>query len=301
MNGDAIVDPVPETVTALRDRFAADGFDDQIPRGEPAKMLVRFRTLYSSKGLLREGRPAALCDVCANKNECWPKDAGKTRRRPKPKRSLEDNENGGVFLPWIGPKYEAGGVVVLAINPNVAANDDTDLLIEHAITWDWHVDGLRQGKVSNANSRFAFGAMRSAAALLDAIAGEPVKDRRKPEELADAVRRTARLQAIKCIPRRVNSEPYSAMWDHCPSLLLRDELNILRPRKLLVLGKDPAKAVRNINGFDAKSKPGTDFGIGTLRRRLWEADVYALPHPRASTASAAQTRFAKALRLLQKN
>lgn len=300
MSRATIVCPIPETVSALRARFECDGFDDQIPRGRPAEMLLRFRNLYSVKGVLRDGRPEPLCDVCPNSEACWPKQEAKTQRRPKPKPSLEDNENGSVFLPWIGPKYEPGGVVVVGINPNVAANDDTDLLLEHAITWKWHVDGLREGKASNGNSRFAFGAMRSAAALLDTTDGQPVKDRRKAEELIDAVFRTARLQAVKCIPKRQNSKPYPTMWERCPSLLLGDELDILRPRSILVLGKDPTNAVRNIDKFDEEGKPGTEFGIGILRRRRWEAGVYALPHPRASTASAAQARFATALRAFQK-
>lgn len=300
MSRATIVDPIPETVNTLRHRFEVDGFDDQIPRGRPAEMLLRFRTLYSSKGLLRNGRPEPLCDVCPKSKACWPKHEAKTQRRPKPKPSLEDNENGSVFLPWIGPKYEPGGVVVVAINPNVAANEDTDLLLEHAITWKWHVDGLREGKTSNGNSRFASGAMRSAAALLDAIDGQPVMDRRQPEELIDAVFRTARLQAVKCIPKRENSKPYPAMWQHCPSLLLGDELDILRPRSILVLGEKPANEARNIDKFDEEETPGTEFGIGILRRRRWQADVYALPHPRASTASAAQARFARALRALQR-
>jgi hypothetical protein len=243
--------------------------------GEQAKLLVRLLDLYESKGLFCDGRPAALCDVCPNGTPCW-KEAGRgVRRRP---RKREESEDGSVCLPWVGRDYSKGGVAVLGINPNMAHNDPTDLLIEHGITWERHVVTLSRNLDRDEGSRFGFGAMRSAAALVDLLDGQRPRHR-EPAELVDTVARVARLQAVKCVPRNEASRPLRGMWKHCPRLLLEDELDVLRPRFLLVLGADPRWAVEQLSGYRDLRCRATGVRRGRLAYRGWSAEVYAIHHP----------------------
>jgi hypothetical protein len=91
------------------------------------------------------------------------------------------------------------------LTPNIAADDHTNLLTEHEITWDRHHRTLARGSTTDENSPFAYRMARSAAAVLDLATQQPVQDREDPTDLLDALARTARLQTVKCMPRRERS------------------------------------------------------------------------------------------------
>jgi hypothetical protein len=292
-------EPIPRTIAELQRRFLSYGYTtSECPRGEQAQILVRLLELYGRLGLLPDGRPAPLCQICANADACWATAPTEVRREP-PDRYGEDDEDGGVCLPWVGPKYRPHGLVVLGINPNIGPGehrkDYTDLLIEHGITWQHYVSSFRKGLKGEGGSRFGFGVMRCAAGLLDVLDGQPVRDR-EPEEFIDAITRIARLQAIKCVPRRRRSRPFDEMWNRCPPLLLAHELDILEPRRLLVLGEKPAKAVSKLRGFRPGHRIVVPAFSGLLARDGWRAEVYALPHPAAPAAEVSETAFLRSLR-----
>jgi hypothetical protein len=295
-------------VNALRARFVDYEYRDEIPAGDQAGLLIRLLDLYESKsdegkGLLPGGRPKALCNVCPNADECW---AGAKRaacREPRSRAGGEDDENGAICLPWVGPKYEVGGVVVVGINPNVSPDDYTDLLTEHGISWDY-VSQFRLARRARGGSRFGFGAMRSAAALLDVLDGQRPRDRQNPIELVPAVLRTARLQAVKCVPVQPRSRPYAAMWKHCPPFVLGDELDVLRPGTLLGLGDKTHGAITQVGDFEKFSGRVKNVTSGLLRRPGWDAPalVYMLPHPQdGSVAVEAEAALVRLLQRQQKN
>ncbi len=291
-------EPRPRSFRDLQGRFQSyDYAPEQLPRRHQGKMLLRLLDVYERLGLLRDERPAPLCQICPNAKACWASAEAKVRREP-PDDCGEDNEDGSVCLPWVGPEYRAGGVVVLGINPHIAPgkrrHDYTDLLIEHSITWNHYVANFSRGIKAEGGSRFAFASMRSAAALLDVLDKKPVRARR-PKELLDPVMRVARLQAIKCVPRRESSKPFPEMWERCPPLVLGDELDVLRPGILLALGEKPAGAVAQLRGFQEKRADAPRVCRGLIQRARWAADVYMLPHPRASAVNIERS-FLRALK-----
>ena len=285
----------PRTVRDLQARFRSYDYksEEMIPKGNQAKALLRLLDVYEEAGLLPCGQPAALCHVCRHKQACWSAAKADARRRPR-QRDREDDENGCVPLPWVGPHYARGGVLVLGINPNIAGRDYTDLLIEHSNTWNQYIESFRHGKRAVGRSRFGFAAMRSAAALVDTLHGRPPR-LREPKELVETLLCTARLQAVKCMPRVPNSKPYREMWEHCPSLLLGEELNVLRPGILLALGDDPRSAVERLSGFEPLRARALGSPVGRMRGRGWVADVYTLPHPRAGKVEVEES-FVRSLR-----
>lgn len=259
----------------------------QIPVGAQAKLLLRLYRLYARKGLLPGGRLAPLVDCCCNAPTCW---APALAARP-PRRG----DNGSIMLPWVGRRYRPGGVVVLAVNPNIAPEDDTDLLIEHGMTWEKHKVGLEHDARRYESSAFAFGAMRSAAALLDVLDGFSVRDR-EPHELVEALHRTARLQSVKCVPRRNGSEPTNPMWENCPPLLLGGELDILKPALLLVLGGNPRWAVERLDGFRQRRSSSSSLGRGVLDRPGSSTEVFFVAHPRSNDFKASYRALLRSLR-----
>ena len=149
----------------------------QRPAGLQARLLVELLDIYHRAGLLPDGKNKPLCRICPNRRPCW--DGGSQYLRKSPPAG-----NGGICLPWDGRDYRPGrDVVIVAINPNISPNDSSDLLIEHGITWDHHIVGLALNARAYEHSRFAYGSMRSAAALLDVADGVVVRDR-EPHELA---------------------------------------------------------------------------------------------------------------------
>ena len=262
---------LPTTVRDLAAVFADYGLPaERIPRGTPAKLLLRLSRLYARHGLIDVEHPKPLCQLCVNRDPCW-------ESAPDARREGADGD-GSLCLPWIGPGYQPGGVAIVGVNPNISYEEQTDLTSEYWISYDQHVRYLAAG-YSRTPSRFAYGAYRSAAALLDAAAGRPITDR-DPDQLPDSVLQTARLQAVKCVPKRRNSNPTDGMWERCPPMLLASELDILRPGRILVTGAAPRVwGLEMIDGYRVVPCRATDLWRGALARAGYEAQVYGVIHP----------------------
>jgi hypothetical protein len=275
-------------VSDLQALFVDDGYEShQVPSGTQARLLVRLYRLYEEAGLLPHGRPAPLVACCRNATECW---AAALKARP-----AQVGDNGCVALPWVGRGYRPGGVVVLGINPNIGVDEETDLLIEHGISWDKHHVSLENGERRQERSAFAFGAMRSAAVLLDVLDDLPVRDR-DPVELVETLHRTVRLQSIKCVPRRTRSKPTPAMWRNCPPMLLGSELDIVKPASLLVLGTDARWAIQRLDGYRAGRVTSKVLSRGVLERRGWSAEIVCVAHPASSASDASYATLLRSFR-----
>jgi hypothetical protein len=244
--------------------------DVDIPRGPQLALLAELTELYEHEGLLgREPRP--LWDCCPNAGECW--------KRAWQHRPRSGVDVGGISLPWVGPDYRRGGVVVVAIN----LRDASGLLVEYAITCatagDSQITRLASGHRTAHHSRLAYGTARSAAAVLDSVTAREVSDSERPHELVEALTRTARLQAVKCSPADdARSTPTPAMRRHCPPLLLARELELLSPGCVLTFGDLPWRAIRNVPGYE-ETDWADHVSIGVLRGAEREATVYSLAHP----------------------
>jgi hypothetical protein len=267
------------TESELAGLFEAYGYGSgQRPAGVQARLLLELLDIYHRAGLLPDGKNKPLCRICPNKRLCW--DGGTEYLRKSPPVG-----NGGICLPWVGRDYRPGrDVVIVAINPNISPSYPSDLLIEHGITWEHHIVGLALNARSHEHSRFAYGSMRGAAALLDVADGALARDR-EPHELAGLVRRVARLQAIKCIPTTPTSEPLPNMWLHCPDFLLASELDVLHPQFVIALGEHPRWALSRLEGYRSKRCGAARLHRGEIRRDGWHATVYGLDHPRVGNAS----------------
>jgi hypothetical protein len=259
----------------LVDLFAEEFDAEDTPAGEQLQLLTSIASLYEAKGLLRDGFAPPLWECCPNAAACW--------ARAAPGTQPSDGEaNGGIPLPWIGPAYRRGGVVVVAINLRNASG----LMIEYVITcWpDGQLDTLSRGGSKPHGSDFAYRATRSAAALVDIAEGRRAEDHVQPTELPSYLRRTARLQAVKCSPHDgAMSDRTPEMRRNCPPFLLADEVDILRPGFILTVGSEPRDAMDRVDGYEYGGS-AERLHHGTLRRPGWSARVICLDHPGARNA-----------------
>lgn len=264
----------PEDTARLRRRFEEKEFyPEEIPRGEQATLLLALLGLYADKGLAPATRP--LCACCPHSGSCW-RSASRARRTP----TRAAPEDGGIILPWVGDGYRPGGLLIIAVNPNIAETDATHLLSEHEITWDRHHRTLENGQRLDEGSNFAYRMARSAALLLDSVDGRELADHEEPQDLVGSLHRTARLQSVKCVPRRKRSRPTSAMQRICPNFLLEQELAILRPGAILTLGNIPDSAVAQLSGYEDLETESSEFlWRHTLTANWGRAEIFSIPHP----------------------
>jgi hypothetical protein len=180
-----------------------------------------------------------------------------------------------MFMPWVGPAYQLGGVCVVGLNLRYGGGD-RPMGSEYRIAAHQDVR-LREGRNPHG-SRWARSTMAGAIAVLRAGAGGAVTDDADDDELADTLARTARLQAVKCSPAGGRSSPTAAMQRNCPARFLAAELEVLRPGALLVYGRAAANAVARIGTLELVDDQRR-FQRATVRADGWHGEAFMLTHP----------------------
>lgn len=183
---------------------------------------------YTDRGLLPLEQDEPLYDVCPNRESCWQGAA-----RPPAERA-------GLSVPWVGREYTKWRICVVGLNFNNYGG-----LEAHWRVCESHVRAMSDGKDGKNGRFFARGAMSYARAvelsmsraLAQGWDGEP------PQALARSWHRCAFLQAVKCAPVGNRSRPTRHMCSTCPPYLLADEIEILAPRVVILLGRTQLRDV----------------------------------------------------------
>lgn len=280
------------TESELRAVLRADDVPSSlIPRGAPMQMLVEVAGLYEREGLLGASR-RYLPRCCALREQCW-----KGHQWVPPRRN-ESRWDGGISLPWIGPRYRPGGLAIIGINFNdtggltaafTLARDDCSCMkegyrkVRYGLDWDEY-----------PGSQFPYGSARAATAVIDRMSGRRAKDHDDPAEVADVLLDVVRVQSVKCAPTdTTHGAPYPRMKSRCPDFLLLGELTITEPSVVLGFGKP----VRDF--FLAHPRFGR-AGASTFQGRLGyapgrSAKTFLLSHPNSGTFAADLRRLCRAL------
>lgn len=198
------------------------------PTPEQLHAVSALLELYADRGLLPLDRDEPLYDVCPNRESCWHGAA-----RPPA-------EQAGIAVPWVGTEYEEWRICVVGLN-----FDNYGGLAAHWRVCDSHIRAMKDGKPGKNGRFFAAGAMSYARAvelsmsrsLASGWEGAP------PQALAGSWDRCAFLQAVKCAPVGNRSRPTSVMCCKCPHFLLGDEIEILAPRVVILLGRSQLRDV----------------------------------------------------------
>lgn len=231
-------------------------------------MIDELIALYRGPGLLENEHDNPLYDVCCNSAFCWGEDE-----------SIRPATPAGISVPWIGERYVPGGLCVVGMNFNNWGG-----LRGHWQICQSHIDEQRQGNRGKEGRFFAYGAMGYARLLDSWMRGEPIPDdylAPAPEHLAPVWQSCAYLQAVKCSPVGNRSRPTDAMCHRCPEFLLLDELELMKPGVVLLLGRGPTRdVVRPLLNPTWGCAPGHmeqdtfDLGYGTAR-------LFCCNHPAA--------------------
>jgi hypothetical protein len=71
-------------------------------------LVLQLANLYAEHDLIIDGAAPPLWSCCANRQMCW-----RSAQDARPNASCA-----GISLPWIGPDYKPGGVLILGMNFN---------------------------------------------------------------------------------------------------------------------------------------------------------------------------------------
>jgi hypothetical protein len=226
----------------------------------------RFCELYTRHGLFDGDHALPLDCDCPAADECW---AGV----PAPHHPPRDQAT--VSVPWIGPGYRRGGVAALGINFHDYGGLGAQWWIRRGSN-----DRLRQGKRKLFDYR-AGSYLALAHASLD---GEALEEAPDPRRVADAWDRSAFLEAVKCAPHKGVSEPTDAMRRNCPARYLVDELPLLEPGVLVVVGRWVGDALAELVAVErTEQRPGLWRGAGALGGR--GVEILCCNHPSYGTGS----------------
>jgi len=151
--------------------------------------LLALSGIYRTEGVLVGGTALPLWDACPSAAPCWAPFPDTWR----PGRDPDDEQTGGMILPWVGEHYAPGGVVILGINLKNASG----LYIEYKIAREQRRE-LLAGRERIHNSVWAYRSLRSAAAVMRSMAGREDLDVADPRQLATVLDTIARVQAVKC-------------------------------------------------------------------------------------------------------
>lgn len=223
------------SVSGLAERRLRSEFD---VTDEQLRALRSISESYEARGLIGTEDSLPLYEACTCGEECW---RGVNDQQP-------EAANAGVSLPWVGEQFHEARVVIIGINlrgyGGLMAN--WEIKTGRNLGTSGELGALAQGHLKVNNSMFAFAMGSYAAAVVGSLDGHlpSTEELPTPQHAGAALASCAFLQAVKCSPDSAQSRPTQAMCENCPREFLVEELRMLGPSALIVLGDVPLARLR---------------------------------------------------------
>jgi hypothetical protein len=193
-----------------------------------------------------------------------------------------------IYAPWIGKYYNELKILALGINMNhYGGFNALSYLVDGAITQ--LAQGKRKINFGNKEYKGTFYYHRLPAyATIFLEASGMIEENRingypDKKDVIKAFDYIAITNSIKCSPRGGKSEPTHQMWNNCPGYILRQEIEILKPKVVLIFGKTSNYDYFKSQVLDkVKGEASYDlikFGKGSVGRNNLE--FYGITHPTA--------------------
>lgn len=235
----------------------------------------------------------SLQDNCLNCNICW----NGIENRKWDDKELEDyfeendTDTTKIYLPWIGDYFESQKLLIIGIN----MNEYGGTYAQRKIVGDWVRSGLLEGKKrilkndNYAGTFYWYMAPAYASVLIEKKGSMVVNwnddGAPNPKSLSDTLDYFSITNSIKCSPKGEKSKPSSQMWENCLTHILKQEIKILKPTQILILGTTENfyyfKNKILDQPFDTSIKESGNFrkGQGTIDNN--SVEFYSVIHPTA--------------------
>lgn len=191
-------------------------------------MENKIKQFYLDKGIF----DTPLHESCIHKENCW---KGLEEKIPKGERSK-------IYLPYIGGKYNELRILIIGINMNnYGGTDAAKYLINKT------KEELCKGKKKLfSNTNYKGSMLFYQIAKYSNILYKSQKSKQE-NNLANSLDYIAYTNHIKCSPDddserfqkggNPNSKPNYNMWSNCGTHILKNEIDILKPKYIFILGK----------------------------------------------------------------
>jgi hypothetical protein len=247
---------------------------------------MEFKKIYAELNLSdKNGTMLPLHNSCPNCNICW--------------QNIQDRKPANdafwtITRPWVGKKYDELKIMVIAINMNEYGSYDGAINLIN-----WTKEEIGRGKIKMFVSEtypgtFLFHRMGSyiTAFVENANLINPTwqGDYPSSNDIVSSLDYISYTNHIKCSPVGEKSKPSFQMWDNCGNYILKKEIEILEPHKILVLGNSDNFNYFNANVLDNKislewqGKVGT--GNGFVNNK--EVEITVVPHPASFGGNSSQ-------------
>jgi hypothetical protein len=203
--------------------------------GELEAIMEDIKGIYKQNHILIDGKDVLLHENCKFKDNCWTKQAIQER-------AFNWNR---ISFPYIGNEYD--GFICIGLNLNECGGKNA--LIEIINGNSDHL-GVRK-YLEKGNKTIDFDNQKYHKTVLWHRIGvyaniilnnEIIPDNGK--NLSDIYNKIAYLEAIKCSPKNRYSEPEEDMHLNCPRHIMLKEIEILKPKTILVLGKVASNSIK---------------------------------------------------------
>ncbi len=207
---------------------------------------------------------------CELNDKCWPKTCESGRRT--------------IYKPYIGRKYAKNRVLCLGINFN-DYGDELDAMIKlmELAKSEFKLGKKQIFKNTGYQGSIVYHRMLAYTQIWmnsNSHFSLSVDWTFPSESLVDTLECVAITNTIKCSPKGNNSAPLPNMWENCPKHILKNEINILKPKRILLLGKsENYKSFFNILSHPKRIKENISFKIFNASIQNNNFEILVAPHP----------------------
>jgi len=208
-----------------------------------------------------------LWDCCRHGTDCWgPKVVRPNRMHYR--------------VPYVGPAYVSRRILLVGMN----GRDDGSIAAEFRGMAEI-IRTFRSGS-RDYGGQFHFRAACVVGLLAAAQDGRMFDETPTPEALVGSLLASARIQAVQCAPMTDDDRrsPTPTMWRNCPPLVMAEQVGILEPRLVALLGVETHRRFQQLPGFatewDSLWRENNDcFARGSALVAGHRVPVFALSHP----------------------
>ncbi len=244
---------------------------------EKANIDHDFKKTYSDLNLAGEnGEWLPLHNSCPFCDSCW-----------KHIQSRKPANNGfyTITRPWVGENYNNLKLLVIAINMNEYGGYEGAIKLMNTAKAEIDRGKIKMFVKKSYPGTFLFHRMGCYATafvekenlIMPTWKGHcPL-----PKDIVSSLDYISYTNHIKCSPIGEKSQPSVQMWRNCGKFILKKEIEILQPNKILILGNSDNYVYLKQNVFDEmtslafKGKIGICNGLFKNR----EIEITVVPHP----------------------
>jgi hypothetical protein len=269
----------------------------EMPSRSSTDLLVRISEIYAGQDLLGRRSAPPLHERCPDAAACWHEIDPAARPLEGNNLGFGGDRAGAIAWPWIGRRYQHGGVVLVGLNLRLEWTEST-VAIEYLIAEGDRAQFQAGRRQSDYRSNFPYRSMCAAAAIIASREGGVPVLAPSPQSLEAVMDQVARAQLVKCNPNSdvaFRGAPSAQMCRRCPQRFLFQELNVLQPGALVIFGQDAFDAMSDHGGVRWRRNSGY-FCRGTFEFADAAPELFWLPYTSGSTWSRGYPTLIRSLR-----